>query len=74
MKECCATYKVGIRFTNFYKNDGTYWDYPFVDPSDSAMPVGVKTMNWLENYYLIVSTSQPLVCPCNQWQYMVDGV
>ena len=51
MKECCATYKVGIRFTNFYKNDGTYWDYPFVDPSDSAMPVGVKTMNWLESYY-----------------------
>tara|TARA_B100000073_G_scaffold65470_1_gene48471 strand:- start:807 stop:2357 length:1551 start_codon:yes stop_codon:yes gene_type:complete len=51
MKECCATYKVGIRFTNFYKNDGTYWDYPFVDPSDTAMPVGVKTMNWLEDKY-----------------------
>jgi tryptophan halogenase len=51
MKECCATYKVGIRFTNFYKNDGTYWDYPFVDPSDEALPNGLKTMNWLEDKY-----------------------
>ena len=41
MKECDATYKVGIRFTNFYKNDGTYWDYPFVEPSDESLPAGL---------------------------------
>jgi flavin-dependent dehydrogenase len=51
MKECCATYKVGIRFTDFYRKDGTYWDYPFVNPSDDELPVGLKTMWWLENAY-----------------------
>ncbi len=29
MKECNATYKNSIRFTNFYKNDGTSFHYPF---------------------------------------------
>lgn len=29
MKECDATYKFGIRFTDFYKKDSTYFDYPF---------------------------------------------
>ena len=51
MKDCDATYKVGIRFTNFYKNDGTYWDYPFVDPSDEALPAGLKTFWFLKNAY-----------------------
>lgn len=29
MKECDSTYKFGIRFTDFYKKDSTYFDYPF---------------------------------------------
>lgn len=29
MKECNATYKNSIRFTNFRENDGTHFEYPF---------------------------------------------
>lgn len=29
MKDCQATYKNSIRFTNFRDNDGTYFEYPF---------------------------------------------
>ena len=51
MKECDATYKVGIRFTNFHKNDGTYWDYPFVDASDESLPAGLETFWYLRDAY-----------------------
>lgn len=29
MKQCNSVYKLGIRFTDFYKKDSTYFDYPF---------------------------------------------
>tara|TARA_B110001454_G_C12693960_1_gene423483 strand:+ start:68 stop:1624 length:1557 start_codon:yes stop_codon:yes gene_type:complete len=29
MKECNASYKFNIRFTDFHKKDNTYFDYPF---------------------------------------------
>lgn len=31
MKDCNATYKNTIRFTNFRQNDGSYFEYPFGD-------------------------------------------
>jgi len=31
MKDCNATYKNTIRFTNFRENDGSYFEYPFGD-------------------------------------------
>ena len=36
---------------NFYKNDGTFWDYPFVEPNDEALPAGLKTFWFLKNAY-----------------------
>jgi len=51
MKECDATYKVGIRFTDFYKKDNTHWDYPFVDPDPDALPGGLVSFWALRNAY-----------------------
>jgi len=51
MADCEATHKVGIRFTDFYKKDGTHWDYPFVDPSNAALPGGLVSFWALRNAY-----------------------
>jgi flavin-dependent dehydrogenase len=46
MKDCKATYKNTIRFTNFRQNDGSYFEYPFGDWDPSYKHNGVNS--WSE--------------------------
>jgi tryptophan halogenase len=46
MKDCNATYKNTIRFTNFKQNDGSYFEYPFGDWDLSYKHNGVQS--WSE--------------------------
>ena len=46
MKDCNATYKNTIRFTNFKQNDGSYFEYPFGDWDLSYKHNGIQS--WSE--------------------------
>ncbi len=48
MPACNATYKNSIRFTNFRENDGTHFEYPFVDDYDYSYSGGDNLITWSE--------------------------
>ena len=48
MPACNATYKNSIRFTNFRENDGTHFEYPFVDDYDFSFSGGLDLITWSE--------------------------
>jgi tryptophan halogenase len=52
MQTCNATYKNGIRFTNFRENDGTSFQYPFSEGLDfTDKPGGLATWSELATLY-----------------------
>ena len=48
MAYCNATYKNSIRFTNFKANDGTHFEYPFVDNYDFSFADDGGLHTWSE--------------------------
>ena len=49
MKHCNATYKFGIRFTNFYREDSGYFDYPFGRPENIDFPLNLWHLKRISN-------------------------
>lgn len=43
MKDCDATYKLSIKFINFFKQKGGGFHYPFGDPFEDGLPAGKNT-------------------------------
>ena len=48
MPACQATYKNSIRFTNFRENDGTHFEYPFVNDYDFSTAGEEELVTWTE--------------------------
>ena len=48
MPACQATYKNSIRFTNFRENDGSHFEYPFVDDYDLSLAGEEELKTWTE--------------------------
>ena len=49
MKDCDASYKLSIKFNNFYMKRSGGFHYPFGDPLLAGLPGGVNTW-WLKKY------------------------